>query len=501
VLLSWQAFIVGSIFGWKTAAGFRRFRMAFIEAGKGNGKSPLSAGIGLYMLAFDREPRAEIYAAAQKKDQAKVLFRDAVAMVQQSPDLDGLLYLSGDVEKFNIAHLTSGSFFRPISTEERGRGQSGPRPHCALLDEIHEHSTNAMVEFTRAGIKGRRQSLIFMITNAGVDRTSVCYDYHDYASKVAAGAIGDDSFFGYVCALDEQEDPFDDPACWVKANPSLGVTIPSTYLEEQVTQARGIPSKQNLVRRLNFCQWTDAQAAWIGKDTWEACEREIDQPSHRGQPCGAGLDLGAKRDLTALALVFEQPDGTLDAWLEFWTPADTLRARQDVDRVPYDVWVREGHLVAIPGATVDYRYVAQRMGELMAAYDIQGVAFDRWRIDDFQRALDEEGIENFKASDAPAGSGLKLIECGQGFKDMSPAVELLEEAILRRRLRIHRNPVLRWNISSVMLEQDPAGNRKFTKRKATGRIDGVVALAMAIAKLHSGNPTMIDYQPGQMYGG
>jgi phage terminase large subunit-like protein len=194
--------------------------------------------------------------------------------------------------------------------------------------------------------------------------------------------------------------------------------------------------------------------------------------------------------LTALATVVEAEDGSFDAWVEFWTPRETLRARQETDRVPYDVWVREGHLFAIPGATVDYRYVAERMGEIAATYELAGVAFDRWRMDDMRAALEAVGVE------------LPLIECGQGFKDMSPAVEQLEAAILNRRLRIRTNPVLRWNVSSTVLETDPAGNRKFTKRKATGRIDGVVALAMAIAKMKfAGAVRTLEYTSGDMYGG
>lgn len=479
-LLDWQAFIVGSLFGWKTAAdGFRRFRMAFIETGKGSGKSPLAAGIGLYMLTSDGEHRAEIYAAATKKDQAKVLFRDAVAMVEQSPSLQERLDLGGGVEKHNIAYLETGSFFRPISTEDRGKGQSGPRPQCGLLDEIHEHPTNAMVEMMRAGTKGHRQALIFMITNSGSDRESVCFDYHDYGSKVCSGAIEDDSFFAYICALDEGEDPLQDKTCWGKANPSLGITFGEKYLEEQVRQARGMPSKQNIVLRLNFCQWTDAADAWIGKEQWMACESELDFEGLAGRPCYGGLDLSSKRDLTAFALVWPDFDGSFDAALWFWTPADTIGDREDIDRVPYRLWRDQGHLLTTPGKTVDYGFVADALGEIFAEHDVQGVAFDRWRINDFIRELEAAGVDAWNADDK-RGHGVAFQAFGQGFKDMGPAVDWAEEIILGNRLRVNPNPVLRWNVSSAVLEIDPAGSRKFTKRKSTGRIDGLVALAMAL---------------------
>lgn len=467
-LLSWQVFIVGSLFGWKTEEGVRRFRVAFVLTGKGSGKSPLAAGIGHYMLVSDDEPRAEIYAAATKKDQAKVLFRDAVAMVSLSPELDDRLLMSGGTDKHNIAYLATGSFFRPISSEERGRGQSGPRPHCALLDEVHEHPSNAMVEFLRAGTKGRRQALIMMITNAGSDRHTVCGEYADYAAKICAGAIEDDSFFGYVCGLDEDDDPLLDEECWVKANPSLGVTIPPKYLREQVREARAIPSKQNLVLRLNFCRWTESESTWLSRETWMACEAEIGLDDYYGREFFGGIDLSGKRDLTALAMVFANDDGTLDAFVEFWTPADTLRERAEMDRVPYELWRDQGHLLTTPGKTVDYGWVASRMGDLSGDFRPRAVLFDRWRIDDLRRELDDQGV------------GIELVECGQGFRDMGPAVEALEAEILNGRLRVHTNPVLRWNVASTVLESDPAGNRKFTKRKATGRIDGVVALAMAV---------------------
>lgn len=495
-LLAWQQFIVGSLFGWKGRDGYRRFRMAFIEAGKGCGKSPLVAGIGLYMLTADGESRAEGYAAAYKKDQAKVLFRDAVAMVELSPALSRKLTLSGQTEKSNIADLASGSFFRPISTEERGRGQSGPRPHFALLDEIHEHPTNAMVEFLRAGTKGRRQALILMITNSGSDRETVCFEYHDYAIKVAAGQIEDDSFFGYVCGLDkkpnseELEDPFEDESCWIKANPSLGITFPKKYLDEQVRAARHIPSKKNLVLRLNFCVWTDAEDVWIGKEAWEACEAELNLSEYRGRTCYGALDLGGKLSLTALGLVFPNEENeSLDGLVIFWTPADTLKARAEEDRVPYETWRDEGHLKAVPGSTINYRYVAQQLGEISAMLDLKHVAFDRWRIDDLRAALEEEGVD------------IELVEFGQGFKDMAPAVENMEALVVDKKLRVQRNPVLRWNVSSVVTEEDPAGNRKFTKRKATGRIDGIVALAMAAQTANQApEDKEIVYASGQMYG-
>jgi phage terminase large subunit-like protein len=488
----WEAFVLGSLFGWKNADGYRRFRVAFIETGKGSGKSPLAAGIGIYMLVADDEPRAEVYAAATKRDQAMILFRDAVAMVDQSPKLKQKLTKSGTgLNAWNLAYLETGSFFRPISSENTGKGQSGPRPHCALLDEVHEHPTNAIVEFMRAGTKGRRQALIFMITNSGTSRTSVCYEYHDYGCKVSRGDIKDDTFFSFVCDLDEGDDPFKDKACWKKVNPTLGITIREDYLEEQVTQARGMPSKEGIVRRLNFCQWTDATSHWVGADVWDKAQVEFDPEEMRGRPLFSALDLSSKRDLTARADVWIAPDGTFDADVHFWTPLDTMDERARADKVPYREWSESGFLEAVPGRAIDYQYPARSLATLSAAHDMRALAYDQWRMEDFQRELDDLGIDTWlwEGPDEPVGSGLCLVRHGQGYQGgsakyllwMPRSVELLEEALMQGKLRIRQNPVLTYNSSSAVLVPDPAGNRKWEKRKSTGRIDGIVALCMAVA--------------------
>ena len=494
-LIDWQAFIIASLFGWKAADGTRRFRMAFILTGKGSGKSPLAAGVGLLCLTADREPGAEVYAAASKRDQAMILFRDAVSMVKQSPALKSRLKFSGGAGKeWNIAFLEASAFFRVIASED---GQSGPRPHCALLDEIHEHHDNTIVEMLRAGTKGRRQALLFGITNAEANRTSVCANYRDYAAKVCSGALLDDAFFAYVCGLDVGDDPFQDTACWPKANPSLGHTFQMRYLEEQVTQARGMPSKEAIVRRLNFCEATDALQPWIDRDLWEAVETRFDVADMAGLPCFLGLDLSSKRDLTALAAVWKRDDGHLYAAVWFWRPADTLEAAARVDNVPYPVWRDAGDLLAAPGRIIDKEYVARFVQNLAAEHTLEALAFDQAQIEDFSKACDTIGLECWIDDRDPdengdligvPGSGIRMRRHGQGFQGfnsghvlwMPRSIEALETAIIKADIGIQTNPVLRWNSASAVLQTDPAGNRKWEKRKSTGRIDGMVALTMAI---------------------
>jgi phage terminase large subunit-like protein len=489
VLIGWQEFCVGSVFGWKRQDGTRRFRIVYIETAKGSGKSPLAAGVGLKLLCADNEPRAEIYAAAVKQDQAKVLFRDAVAMVQQSPKLRSRLMLSGGTNPDNIAHTSSASFFRPISSERQGRGQSGPRPHGALLDEIHEHPTNATVEFMAAGVKWRRQPLNWMITNSGSDRQTVCWEYHQYGAAVSAGTIANDEFFAYICSLDPGDDPFSDETCWPKANPSLPEIPGHDYIRGEVTKARGMPSKESLVRRLNFCQWTDAADAWITKDLWFAVNTKLELDDYAGRECYGGLDLSLSSDLTALVLAFPMGDRKFDVFSWFWMPGDRLLELENKDGMApnYQTWRNDGHLLAPSGKTIDYAHAAQLIAGLAARFKIKAIAYDRAKIELLRGELDKIGCD------------VRLIEHGQGFyraKDsglwMPGSIDELEAAIREQRIQVNENPVLSWCVASAVCQQSniqPA-DRYFSKKKASGRIDGAVALAEAIgattAKLETG---------------
>lgn len=473
-LLPWQAFIVGSVFGWVDSDGYRRFRLAYVETAKGSGKSPLAAGVGLYGLVADGESRAEIYAAATKKDQAMILFRDAVAMRDQSPELAKRLIKSGVGENaWNLAYHQTGSFFRPISADD---GQSGPRPHISLLDEIHEHKTGYVVEMLKAGQKSRRQPLLFGITNSGTDKRTVCWDYHDYGAKIAAGQIIDDSFFAFICALDEGDDPFKDESCWHKANPSLKHGLPRLkYLREQVTQARGMPGKESIVRRLNFCQWVEAEAPWIGGDVWFATspELEFDEASLYGRRCWGGLDLSSTQDLTALVLLFEptaaDPHWRLKPW--FWLPGDGLHDKADKDRVPYIAWRDAGHLAALPGRAIDKLAVLHKLAQIVSLYDVQEIAYDEWRIADLLMLIQQEGLA------VPP-----LVPFRQGFKSMAPAVDEFERLLLGQHMKHDGNPVMTWNAANAVVVSDPAGNRKIAKERATGRVDGIVAAVMAAGR-------------------
>jgi len=499
-----QAFIVGSLFGWKKK-GLRRFRRAYVEEGKGSGKSPLAAGIGHYMLTACKKLRAEIYSAATDKDQAAILFRDAVEMWNRSPGLKKRLVSSGQNPVWQLTYLEKASFFKPISSEKKGK--SGIRPFCALIDEVHEHRDDSVIEMLRAGTKGNREALIFEITNSGHDKTSVCWKEHEYTIKVCSGEVINDGWFGYICALDEGEDPFENEDCWIKVNPLLGVTIQKDFIREQVQEAKGMPSKEGLVRRLHFCQWTDSLDGWLPRDMWEAVENhEIRRDDYQDRDCYGGLDMSYTTDLTAHAEVYPCDDGTFDAFVSFWRPKEGLDEAMRKDSVSYDIWARDGFLTLTEGKVIKLGPIALSLNELSKNTQLKAIAYDKYRHRELADDLMDMDIE-LPLVEHPQGfrrSGIMRDDKGDVILDdngepapnplwMPNSIQHLENLIREKKIRIAFNPVLRWNAASVVVRQDPAGtdNRIFDKRRSTARIDGIVALAMAVglAKSRIGNVT------------
>ncbi|WP_159829462.1 terminase large subunit [Novosphingobium sp. TCA1] len=514
-----QAFKLGSIFGWVRADGTRRFRRAYIEEGKGNGKSPFAGGVGLYGMMADNEPGAEIYAVAAHRDQAKILFNDAVAMVDQSPDLAKRITQSGGPGRvFNMAWLAKGSFFRPLS-RSAGKSGSGLRPHIGLADELHEHPNRDAVEMIERGFKFRLQPLLLMITNSGTDRNSICYEEHEHAVRVAAGTatpgedfayvgeVIDDTTFSFVCSLDLGDDPLNDPSCWAKANPLLGTILSHDYLEGVVAQAKAIPGKLNGILRLHFCQWTDAEAAWMSRAVLEPCLADFDPAIHYGKKVAIGIDLSQSRDITAKANVVETGtvevelavDGeiqivakpTYDAWIEAWTPGDTLDARALRDKTPYDVWVRQGHLEAPKGQSIRFDHVAQALADDDRNYEIVAAGYDRYAFRQFENECKQIGL-NVQFVEHPQGGTKKgkpteaMIEDAKS-REVEPeglwmpgSVRELESALMEGRIRLRRNPVLISAMMSAVTDEDRWGNYWLAKERAVNKIDAAVALCMAI---------------------
>jgi phage terminase large subunit-like protein len=449
-------------------------------------------------------------------------------MRQQSPALKARLTPSGGNPVWNLADLRTGSFFRPISSDD---GQSGPRPSCALCDEVHEHRSGSTIELLERGFKFRRQPLLALATNSGSDRNSVCWQERTHAVRVAAGTrtpdedftyVGepiDDASFAFVCGLDKDDDPLEDPSCWAKANPLLGTTITEDYLAGVVAQAKQIPGKLNGILRLHFCVWTDSDTAWMSRQALEACLADFDPLDHSGAEIFGGLDLSGSQDLTAAAFavktgeVERERDGktvmlpTFDAWIEAWTPADTISERALRDQAPYDIWAREGHLHAVPGKNIRLDFVAARIAGIAAEYTVNTIAYDRYSYRKFEQECDDIGLTlNFvehpqggKRRAAPTPEAVEAAKMSgeeppQGLW-MPGSVLALEELILDGRIRLQRNPVLISAAMSAVTEHDAFDNRWFSKRKAVNRIDAIVALAMAVgaASGADGTPSSGSY--------
>lgn len=474
-----QRFIVGSLFGWKREDGYRRFRTGYIEEGKGAGKSPLLAGIGIYGLMADGEEGAELYSAAVTRDQANILFHDAKAMIERSPALASKL----DVNVGNIAYPALGAYFRPVS--HQAKSLDGKRVHMALIDELHEHQSGEAVDKMRAGTKARRQPLLLEITNAGYDQHTICWEHHEYSQKVLEQVYEDDEWFGYVCGLDACEecraagrqfpqdgcsdcDDWRDEAVWPKANPLLGVTIQPQYLRGQVREAERMPSAKALLLRLNFCIWTQAKNPWLSMDLWAAGSKPFELKSLVGRRCFGGLDLSSTYDLTAFVLLFP-PEEEGEGWYvvpRFWCPEDNLYERVRNDHVPYDVWLEQGYLEATPGNVVDYDFVEVAIKESAGLYRIERVQYDRWAAEQIYQHLADDGLE--------------MVPMGQGFASMAAPCKELERMVAGGKLRHGGHPVLTWNASNTMTTTDPAGNLKPIKSDPKKRIDGIAALLMAV---------------------
>jgi phage terminase large subunit-like protein len=493
-LSPFQQFIAGSLFGWYTASGHRRFRIAYVETAKGSGKTPFGAGIMLYLLVADGERGAQVYAAAVTKDQAKLAFTDAERMVEASPALRDLL----DQKVNNLAVTDTGSFFRPISSEKRGL--DGKRVHGALIDELHEHPSGIVYLKMRAGTKGRRNALILEITNSGFDLETVCWQHHDYSRQVLEGSVANESWFAYVCHLDACEachaagktQPADDcPDCddwktegphWLKANPNLGISLPWEYLREQVREAIGLPSQRNMVRRLNFCQWTQQATVWIPLEKWAACERRLNRADLKGRECFVGIDMSEKIDLTSVVLAFPRPlsandpnkptslNRAVDVLAFFWLPKDTLSRRANEDKIPYPDWEKDGYLRTTLGASVDPDAIAAFIiDDVAKTYHIRGIGFDQAGAVAVVNRLQQH-------------FGNELVtEIPQGFRHLSAPSKLLEALVVSGHLQHDRNACMNWCISNMAIEENAWREIRPVKISQRKRIDGGVALIDALA--------------------
>jgi len=451
--------VIGPLFGWKRPNGTRRYRRAYVEIPRKQGKSTIASGIALLLLLADNEPGAEIYSAAADRSQAAIVFDQAKQFVEGSP----ILQREVKVYRSHLAVPRTNSVYRVLSADAFTK--HGLNAHGIVVDELHAQPNRELWDVLATSMGARRQPLMVAITTAGFDRNSICWEQHEHARQVLDGTVADQEYFAYIAAAD-QDDDWTSPATWRKANPSLGVTVSEEYLAGECARALASPAYQNTFRRLYLNQWTSQDARWLDMRAWDACGKSL--PDLSGRPCYGGLDLASTTDIAAFVLAFPPVEEGEPMWLlpNFWIPDANMIERVRRDRVPYDAWVRDGLVHATPGNVIDYRRIQAVIEELGQAYDIREMAFDRWGATAISQGLTD--------------AGFTMAQMGQGYASMSAPTKELLRLVLSGEIAHGGHPVLRWMADNVTTEEDAAGNIKPSKAKSREKIDGVVASIMAI---------------------
>lgn len=460
-LREWQKEFIRAVYG-PLRDGMRLVRTALLSMPRKNGKTQISAVLALAHLCGPcAEMRGQVYSAASDRNQASLIFKEMMAVIDRVPWMAERL----NVRSFNklIEDDETGSTYEALSSD--ARKAHGLNPSFVVCDEVAQWRGRDLYDNLVSGMDAREQPLVVVIGTQAEDDENLMSELVDYAERVNSGEVVDETFHGVVYVAPADADPWAEKT-WFACNPALDDFKSLTGMKTQADQARRIPARVGPFKNLHLNMRISADPRFIGRDDWEACGEPIDPVMLYGRPCFAGLDLSSTTDLTTAVLYFPEDGGAVMPF--FWLPKENIRLLEDTARVPYRSWSTDGLIELTPGRAVDYRYVVQRLAQAAGDYDLKGISYDRWRIKALERILVEEGIQ------------LPLVEWGQGFKDMAPAVDALEAAVLDGKIRHGGNPILRWNCTNCVLELDAAGNRKLSKKRSREKIDGMVALAMAI---------------------
>ena len=477
MLADWQCFIIWALFGWKRRAdGYRRFKFAYIQIARKNGKTTLCSGIALYLLMYDREDGAEIYAAATTRDQAHLCFDECVNMVKQSPALKKHLDPRGGKKPNLINYQARFAKFKPLSSD--ADTLDGLNPSGAIVDELHKHKNDEILNVLETGTGARRQPLIFTITTAGSNQQGVCYAQRDTALKILEGSVNggdsvDDAYFAFVCEMDEGDD-WADENNWRKGNPNLGESVRAEELREQCNRALISPSRQNPFRQLRLNQWTEQTSRFINMEDWRKLPNK--RADLEGRPCWAGMDLASTQDLSAFVMVFP-PRDDVEPWHfipRFWLPQDRLTDPNTPRRTQelYKRWKAAGDIITTPGNTVDYDYIRDEIKHLGELYEIREIGFDPWNKSYLVPKLEADGFT--------------MVQMRQGVGTMHSPTKFLETLIISHNLNPSPSPVLTWNASNVSVYRDNNGNIKPTRENDDLKIDGIVAAIMGLGRAIAG---------------
>lgn len=463
-LIDWQEQIVRDLFGIVKPDGYRQFNTAFVEIAKKQGKSELAAAIALLLTCGDGEYGGEIYGCASDRQQASIVFDVACGMVEQCPALRSRI--KPVMSQKRLIYKPLNSFYQVLSAEAYTK--HGLNVHAVVFDELHAQPSRALYDvMTHGSGDARKQPLYFLITTAGNDTNSICYEVHSKATDILAGRKIDPTFYPVIYSAKEDED-WTNPKVWRKANPSLGITVQEEKLLAACESAKQNPAEENLFRQLRLCQWVKQAVRWMPMEKWDKCSFAVDPDALRGRVCYGGLDLASTTDITAFVLVFP-PEDEDDKYIilpYFWLPEETLDLRVRRDHVPYDVWEQKGHIQTTEGNVVHYGFIEAFIEELGTLYNIREIAYDRWGA--------TQMVQNLE------GLGFVIVPFGQGYKDMSPPTKELMRLTLDGKIAHGGNPVLRWMMDNIHIRTDPAGNIKPDKERSTEKIDGAVATIMAL---------------------
>lgn len=461
-----QQFIIGYIFGWKREDGLRLVRKAYIEIPRKNGKTTISAGIGLYLLIGDKEQGARVYCAATKREQAKEVHDPASEMVKRSPALSKRL----KTYKNNINDPATFSKFEPLGADKDT--MDGLKLSGAIIDELHAHKTRGVWDVLVTATGSRRQPLIVAITTAGLGgKPTICREQHDYGERVLQGIVEDDSYFFYIATIDEG-DKWTDEKVWIKANPGLGTIKKWDAIREDFKQAKENPAFQNTFRRYHLNEWTQQETRWMDLRRWDATAGIVLPEKLKGRLCYGGLDLANKIDIAALTLLFPPPlaeweTGLWECLFFFWVPEEAMAERSLKDKVPYEQWVREGFIKATPGEVISYAQIRDDTLALSRRYKFRTFGYDPWHAEATAQELEAEGMEP--------------IEIRPHHRYMSTPTKELMRLVKEKRIRHGGNPVARWMADNLVVIQDKDGNIRPDRDKSSEKIDGMVALIMALA--------------------
>ena len=463
-LIDWQERIIRDLFGIIKPNGYRQFNTAYIEIPKKNGKSELAAAVALLLTCGDGEERAEVYGCAADRQQAAIVFDVAADMVRMCPALNKRVKILTSQKR--IVYVPTNSFYQVLSAEAYSK--HGFNIHGVVFDELHTQPNRKLFDvMTKGSGDARMQPLYFLITTAGTDTNSICYEQHQKAQDILEGRKIDKTFYPVIYGAPDDAD-WTSPEVWKRSNPSLGETIGMDKVEAACESAKQNPGEENAFRQLRLNQWVKQTVRWMPMHKWDACKVDFDESLLEGRVCYGGLDLSSTTDITAFVLVFPPTEEDDHYYIlpYFWLPEETLDLRVRRDHVPYDLWQRQGFLMTTEGNVVHYGFIENFIDELGTRFNIREIAFDRWGAVQMSQNLE--------------GLGFTLVQFGQGYRDMSPPTKELMKLTLEQKIAHNGHPVLRWNMDNIFIKRDPAGNIKPDKEKSTEKIDGTVATIMAL---------------------